>query len=163
MANGRSGEAGNCQIPLEQWDAMGQLLGGIAITFRHITAKGTNSQNEITNLQLMSCHLHLLLCWYIKPERMQGWLHRTVVGARRSSRVRVFTYGAMVCWINPSWWTHWAISRSSQSVRLWSNGLLDWSFMVDPLSYFSFQPVLHDWCNKSSSMCYPVCGMVHIK
>ena len=27
--------------------------------------------------------------------------------------------------------------------------------MVDPLSYFSFQPVLHD--------CYPVCGMVHIK
>ena len=32
---------------------------------------------------------------------------------------------------------------------------------VDPLSYFSFQPVLHDWCNKG--MCYPVCGMVHIK
>ena len=30
---------------------------------------------------------------------------------------------------------------------------------VDPLSYFSFQPVLHDWCNKG----YPVCGMVHIK
>ena len=27
---------------------------------------------------------------------------------------------------------------------------------VDPMSYFSFQPVLHDWC-------YPVCGMVHIK
>ena len=34
---------------------------------------------------------------------------------------------------------------------------------VDPLSYFSFQPVLHDWCNKSRGMCYPVCGMVHIK
>ena len=30
---------------------------------------------------------------------------------------------------------------------------------VDPLSYFSFQPVLHDWCNKGK----PVCGMVHIK
>ena len=29
---------------------------------------------------------------------------------------------------------------------------------VDPLNYFSFQPVLHDWF-----MCYPVCGMVHIK
>ena len=27
---------------------------------------------------------------------------------------------------------------------------------VDPLSYFSFQPVLR-------GMCYPVCGMVHIK
>ena len=34
--------------------------------------------------------------------------------------------------------------------------------MVDPLSYFSFQPVLHDWCNNGCSMCYRVC-MVHIK
>ena len=34
---------------------------------------------------------------------------------------------------------------------------------VDPLSYFSFQPVLHYWCNKGRGMCYPVCGMVHIK
>ena len=34
---------------------------------------------------------------------------------------------------------------------------------VDSLSYFSFQPVLHDWCNKGRGMCYPVCGMVHIK
>ena len=31
--------------------------------------------------------------------------------------------------------------------------------MVDPLSYFSFQPVLHN----GRGMCYPVCGMVHIK
>ena len=30
-------------------------------------------------------------------------------------------------------------------------------------SNFSFQPVLHDWCNKGCDMCYPVCGMVHIK
>ena len=29
--------------------------------------------------------------------------------------------------------------------------------------YFSSQPVLHDWCNKGRGMCYPVCGMVHIK
>ena len=34
---------------------------------------------------------------------------------------------------------------------------------VDPLSYFSFQPVLHDWCKKGRGMYYPVCGMVHIK
>ena len=39
--------------------------------------------------------------------------------------------------------THWAISH--------------------PLSYFSFQPVLHDWCNKGHGMYYPVLGMVHIK
>ena len=35
--------------------------------------------------------------------------------------------------------------------------------MVDPLSYFSFHPVHHDWFNKGCGMCYPVCGMVHIK
>ena len=34
---------------------------------------------------------------------------------------------------------------------------------MDPLSYFSFQPVLHDWYNIGCGMCYPVCGMVHIK
>ena len=35
--------------------------------------------------------------------------------------------------------------------------------MVVPLSYFSFQPVLHDWFNKGRGMNYPVCGMMHIK
>ena len=40
--------------------------------------------------------------------------------------------------------------------------LMDRSFMVDALSYFSFQPVLHDWCNKGRGMCYFVCGIVHI-
>ena len=34
---------------------------------------------------------------------------------------------------------------------------------MDPLSYFSFQPLLHDWCKKGCGMCYPVCGVVHIK
>ena len=27
---------------------------------------------------------------------------------------------------------------------------------MDPWSYFSFQPVPHDWCNKGRGMCYPV-------
>ena len=35
--------------------------------------------------------------------------------------------------------------------------------MVDLLSCFSFQPVLHDWCNKGHGMCYLICEMVHIK
>ena len=34
---------------------------------------------------------------------------------------------------------------------------------VDPLSYFSFQSVLYDWCNKGRGMYYPVRGMMHIK
>ena len=34
---------------------------------------------------------------------------------------------------------------------------------MDSLRYFSFQPVLHDWYNKGSGICYSVFGMVHIK
>ena len=39
----------------------------------------------------------------------------------------------------------------------------DRSFMVDPLSYFAFQPELHDCCNKGRGIYYPVYGMMHIK
>ena len=47
-------------------------------------------------------------------------------------------------------------------VRASAHGAMD--RRIDPsLSYLSFQPVLHDWCNKGCGMCYPVCGMVHIK
>ena len=34
--------------------------------------------------------------------------------------------------------------------------------MVNPLSYFLFQPVHHDLYNNGHGMCYP-CGIVHIK
>ena len=50
-----------------------------------------------------------------------------------------------------------------KSVRSWCDGPSERSFMVDPLSYFSFQSEVHDWCNKGYGMFYPVCGMVHIK
>ena len=50
-----------------------------------------------------------------------------------------------------------------KNVRSWCERSSYRSFMVDLLSYFSFQPVLHDWCNKGRAMCYPVCGLVHIK
>ena len=48
-------------------------------------------------------------------------------------------------------------------VRVFAHGASDRSFMVDPLGYFSFLPMLHDWCNKGSGMCYFVCGMMPIK
>ena len=35
-------------------------------------------------------------------------------GVRCSSVVRAFAHGAMGRHIDPSWWIHWAISRSSQ-------------------------------------------------
>ena len=45
------------------------------------------------------------------------------------------------------------------------DGSSDRSFMVDPLGYFSFQPVLHDWCNKGcgmSGMCI-VCLLAYLR
>ena len=36
------------------------------------------------------------------------------LGARCSSMVNAFAHGAMGRRIDPSWWTHWAICRSSQ-------------------------------------------------
>ena len=50
-----------------------------------------------------------------------------------------------------------------KSIHLWCDGSSDRSFMVNPLSYFSIQPVLHDWCNNGRGMYYLVCGMRHKK
>ena len=59
-------------------------------------------------------------------------------------------------WIKLSLWA--GAGRSSEVERSlmvrWDVGSILRG--VDPLSYFSFQPVLHDWS-------YPVCGIVHIK
>ena len=38
-----------------------------------------------------------------------------------------------------------------QSIHSWF-GRSDQSHLVDPFSYFLFQPVLHNWCNKGHSM-----------
>ena len=56
-----------------------------------------------------------------------------------------------------------SLSLRGKSIRSLYGGSSDWSFMVDLLSYFSFHPVLHDWCNKGCGMCYPVCGMMPMK
>ena len=55
----------------------------------------------------------------------------------RSSEVRAFAHGAMGRRIDPSW--------------------------GGPTELFLVPAMLHDWCNKGCGMCYPVCGMVHIK
>ena len=49
--------------------------------------------------------------------------------------VRAFAHGAMGRRIDPSW--------------------------GGPIELFLVPA--HDWCNKGRGMCYPVCGMVHIK
>ena len=50
-------------------------------------------------------------------------------------------------------WTYTHIRKiRGKNVRSWCDGSSDQSFMVDPLSYFLFQPVLHNWCNKGRGM-----------
>ena len=46
-------------------------------------------------------------------------------------------------------------------VRAFAHGAM--GRRIDPLSYFPFQSVLHNWCNKGRGMCNSVCGMMHIK
>ena len=90
----------------------------------------------------------------------------------------IFFFIIVLCW---SWYkalnpvptsltsdglSHWTgVGCSSEVERLLMVRWVVGSILhgVDPLSYFLFQPVLHDWCNKGCGMCYPVCGMVHIK
>ena len=52
---------------------------------------------------------------------------------------------------------------SERDFRSWCDGSSNRSLVVNPLSYFSFQPVLHDWYTKDCGMCYPVCGIENIK
>ena len=49
------------------------------------------------------------------------------------------------------------------SVRSLCGRSSDRSHLVDPLSYISIQPVLHNWCNKGRYMWCAVSGMVYMK
>ena len=51
--------------------------------------------------------------------------------------VRAFAHGAMGRRIDPSW--------------------------AGPIELFLVPASVYDWCNKGHGMCYPVCGMLHIK
>ena len=44
--------------------------------------------------------------------------------------------------------------RCSSVVGAFIHGAMvrHWFFMMDPLSHFLFQPLLHDWCNKGRGM-----------
>ena len=49
------------------------------------------------------------------------------------------------------------------SVEIVVRRLVSCVCVTGPRLTISFQPVLHDWCNKGRGMYYPVCGMVHVK
>ena len=90
----------------------------------------------LTQQELSGVWQEDFLCVFIYFILFYLFFYLFLGGARCSSVVKAFAHGAMGRRIDPSW--------------------------GGPLSYFSFQPVLHDWCNKGRGMCYPVCGMMHI-
>ena len=83
---------------------------------------------------------------------VEHWLEREIAASRSDSRL-------------PRTSCFSGYKRAGRSSEVERSLMVRWvvgSILhgVDPLSYFSFHPVLHDWCNKGR---YPVCGMVHIK
>ena len=71
-------------------------------------------------------------------------------------------------WVKNSFITlmFWQVSRHGNTllwlyISLWKGR--DFRCETSIIRYFSFQPVFHNWCNKGRGICYPVCGMVHIK
>ena len=91
---------------------------------------------KMDNISLINAKNIFFILHYNSLFKFQILLHNSEVlntRARCSSVVRAFARGAMGRRIHPS------------------------------LSYFLFQPVLHGWFNKACGVCYPVCGMMHIK
>ena len=80
-------------------------------------------------------------------------VHVPVIGVRYNSLLWICTLNTL----------NWPDKLRGKSDRSWCDGSSDRSFLVDLLSYFSFKPVLHDWCNKGRGMCYTVCLMMHTK
>ena len=66
-----------------------------------------------------------MLYWYLIK-----CLVSIIKGARCISEVRAFAHGAMGYRIDPSWWTHWAISHSSQCS---TTGVCGMVHIKDPL------------------------------
>ena len=74
--------------------------------------KATIASSLSVNIRLNLCtsqHIDRSVCACVNHLVFNG-----CKGARCSSVVRVFAHGAMGRQINPSWWTHFAISCSSQ-------------------------------------------------
>ena len=101
------------------------------------------------NLQLLGCILYLV--FFSVKKKVFCYIYHTFMGVGWGSLDMVKDRS-----VRKETRCHHYVSYSFQLAAWILHG-------VDPLSYFSFQPVLHDWCNKGHGMCYPVCGMVHIK
>ena len=96
-----------------------------------------NSTNVTAGFQCSSCEQSVVSTTTLHLYLGNIAVTCSVRGARCSSVVRAFSHGAMGHLIDPSW--------------------------GGPIELFLVPARLHDWCNKGHGMCYPVCGMVHIK
>ena len=127
----------NCQITLTVFTQRWRI-------FPHITL--TTTEISLSGLQILYTVTRQCVC-FILGAAPNVW--DVCLGLRDSS---VFVSGRKLCS---------CLTLLHHHMVRWVVGSI--LHGVNPLIYFSFQPVLHDWCNKGRGMCYPVCGMVHIK
>ena len=112
----------------------------------------------------------MLWCFHLNTSRRRSLVFGRLQGEGRSSEVERslvvrWVVASILHGVDPLSYFSFRAGRSSEVERSLMVRWVVASILhgVDPLSYFSFQPVLHDWFNKGRGMCYPVCGMVHIK
>ena len=120
------------------------------------------------------CHGRGRICWTFANTwyRHHHYSHIQSYTVQCPLPYAVLEVAALELWITHLKLAHWSnhdLSLNTSSTLSCARSLVvRWvvgSILhgVDPLSNFSFQPVLHDWCNKGRGMCYHVCEMVHIK
>ena len=105
-------------------------------------------KEHIRHTYVCVCVLHLLFGTLLyRPIRCSNQ------GARCSSVVRVFAHGAMGRRIDPSWWTHSALSRSSQCSTTGVSCLCDGAYNLfllligksSPCGASGFPLLLSEW------------------
>ena len=92
-----------------------------------------NILNGIVNINIFSDYHYWVyminILNYNTKHCRQFWFYLLSTGARCSPMVRAFTHSAMGHRIDPSWWTHWAISCSSQCSMTGVTKAMVWSIL----------------------------------
>ena len=104
-------------------------LGGKQSGFSRISHTGGKlTLCDSLLLQYFKISRHGVAQWYLFLA--DNW---SSPGARYSSVVEQHVHGAMDHWIDPSWWTHWAVFLSSQCSFWFNKGCGMCYHIIEPL------------------------------
>ena len=103
--------------------------------------------NDLSGVAFIDTHIYIQMLNVVKNLILAGDLLKSITVYRFQEALRVLSIVSRVS-------TGGVGSTGERDVAPWCGGSSDRSIVVDPLSYFWFLLMLHDWCNK----CYPVDG-----